>query len=610
MSSNFETAKNQNKFAGINFLLAGLAAVTLYFNTKANDPFNSPKLLILLVMAGWLLGFILDSYRKRPIKRFSQEFFIVGIALFFLAAQLFLLLGRDLIVFELLGDTQRRNGFLAYLTLVIIFLYTIRNFNYDSSAQLLSLINVIGLLLVVYGMLQVNGRDWVKWSNPHNSMIGTLGNPNFASSLLAIIALCAGFSLIHSRVKQVYRILAPLVIILSLFLIYRSNSRQGFVVVGVGILVFVSIWSLIRGGRIRFIVPLIALSITILSILGMLQKGPLAYFLYKDSVSVRGFYWKAAINMFKSDPITGVGLDNYGYYFKLFRDPEYALRYGYELTSSNAHNTFLQLFATGGLFVGTSYFILMLSILFIGIRNIRKLVGKEQLWSAGLLSIWLAFQSQALISIDNIGLSIWGWIFGGAIVGIRSNEMIKSTSKSVSQPKHINLNQILLSGVFLIPTIIISMLIHRQEADLFVAKAAVMQQPANKELASLNAKKVLNARFLDPYYKFEALLILNTLGETEFSENQVKLLLKEYPGNLIYLTWLGNKEFTKGNYFAALDYALQIEKYDPWNANNLVAVGELYKLLKMQNEMENYRVKINKIAPNTETSKYANQVLR
>jgi hypothetical protein len=55
---------------------------------------------------------------------------------------------------------------------------------------------------------------------------------------------------------------------------------------------------------------------------------------------------------------------------------------------------------------------------------------------------------------------------------------------------------------------------------------------------------------------------------------------------------------------------LQIEKYDPWNANNLVAVGELYKLLKMQNEMENYRVKINKIAPNTETSKYANQVLR
>jgi tetratricopeptide (TPR) repeat protein len=154
------------------------------------------------------------------------------------------------------------------------------------------------------------------------------------------------------------------------------------------------------------------------------------------------------------------------------------------------------------------------------------------------------------------------------------------------------------------------MLIHRQEADLFVAKAAVMQQPANKELASLNAKKVLNARFLDPYYKFEALLILNTLGETEFSENQVKLLLQEYPGNLIYLTWLGNKEFTKGNYFAALDYALQIEKYDPWNANNLVAVGELYKLLKMQNEMENYRVKINKIAPNTETSKYANQVLR
>jgi hypothetical protein len=29
---------------------------------------------------------------------------------------------------------------------------------------------------------------------------------------------------------------------------------------------------------------------------------------------------------------------------------------------------------------------------------------------------WLAFQSQSLISIDNIGISIWGWFLGAIVV--------------------------------------------------------------------------------------------------------------------------------------------------------------------------------------------------
>jgi O-antigen ligase len=44
----------------------------------------------------------------------------------------------------------------------------------------------------------------------------------------------------------------------------------------------------------------------ILAILGMLQKGPLVSLLYKDSVSVRGYYWRAGIEMFKDSPLTGV----------------------------------------------------------------------------------------------------------------------------------------------------------------------------------------------------------------------------------------------------------------------------------------------------------------
>ena len=109
-----------------------------------------------------------------------------------------------------------------------------------------------------------------------------------------------------------------------------------------------------------------------LAIFGMLQKGPLTGLLYKPSVSVRGYYWNAAIEMFKSNPLTGVGFDSYGYYFKEFRSIEYPLRYGFELTSSNAHNTFLQLFATGGFFLGISYLTLVISTLLVGLKLVKK----------------------------------------------------------------------------------------------------------------------------------------------------------------------------------------------------------------------------------------------
>jgi hypothetical protein len=40
----------------------------------------------------------------------------------------------------------------------------------------------------------------------------------------------------------------------------------------------------------------------IFALVGMLQIGPLEKFLYKPSVSVRGYYWRAGLEMFKDYP--------------------------------------------------------------------------------------------------------------------------------------------------------------------------------------------------------------------------------------------------------------------------------------------------------------------
>ena len=209
-----------------------------------------------------------------------------------------------------------------------------------------------------------------------------------------------------------------------------------------------------------------------------------------------------------------------------------------------------------------------------------------------------------------MGISIWGWVLGGAIIGLRNNRIkaVEDGKKKVGQ-KSINLPRIFISTFFLIPILIVSTLLHRQEADLFVAKSAIMQSPINQELVLSNAQKVLDNMLADPYYKYEAALIYFELGRTQLGEAQVKELSENDPRNLIFLDWLVRNEIRKVDYAAALNFALQIEKYDPWNVKNIFLIGELHKLLGNLAKMEEMRLKINSMAPDTELSIKANQIL-
>jgi O-antigen ligase len=177
-----------------------------------------------------------------------------------------------------------------------------------------------------------------------------------------------------------------------------------------------------------------------MAISGMLQKGPLASILYKESVSTRGFYWRAAYEMFVNNVYTGVGLDRYGYFFKQFREPDYVVRYGTDIGSSNAHNVILQLFATGGIFVGLAYLTLLGIILSTGIKQILHTTGDIQKLSLILFSAWLGFQAQAFISIDNLAISVWGWLIGGSIIGLSRNSSNEHTGRDLQKTYKKNCN--------------------------------------------------------------------------------------------------------------------------------------------------------------------------
>ena len=617
MSLSRDTHLKDSKNSPVWFLLLGTSAITLYFNTKAADPFNSMKLILLLIIAGWLSGHLINAYKKDLKLSIKNDYFILSLVVIFMSTLFISTLLTDVKIVGFLGDTQRKNGFLGYFGLVIIFLYASKSINSFYVLRLFNVIRYVGLVLGTYGLMQIFGKDFVTWNNPYNSMISTLGNPNFASSILAVLSSITVLTLLLKNNSKFQILISIIVFLVSAFAIIKSKSIQGLLVYAVIIIFFASVYTYMNYQKIGVLVVLGSTTLLVVSILGMLQKGPLQSLLYKDSLSVRGFYWRAGLQMFLDKPLTGVGVDRYASYFKELREVGYPLRYGYEITSSNAHNTYIQLFATAGIFVGLAYLLLNLYIFKLGLSLIRNSESDDQKVALILLSAWVGFQAQSFISIDNIGVSVWGWLLGGSIVALAQRH--KLLSKSVNSTSNlqkrkniaeINLFQPLISTIFLIPILIVSFYVLKSETDTFNMRSYFSPNDMSTSAISPKyANAVLSNPLSEPYLKFQAAIQLYESGNTELATSAIKKLSELDPRNLEFLNALVLISEKNGNLGQSISYRTEIKKLDPWNAKNLVGLAKLYKLNGQEVELRRTVEEVISFALNTEMAKQAQEVL-
>ena len=595
------------------FLLIGVSAVTLFFKTDFYDPFNSAKLILLLVIDGWLLGHLINSYRLRPIVIRSNEFNMTILLLGFIVSLLISLMQTDVLLVGLIGETQRRGGFLSYIGLSVIFLYAVRSINFSNIMRVYKIGIVTGALLSAYGVIQISGRDFVAWDNPYSSMISTLGNPNFASATLAILSMIGLSGVLVKNLHIFFKALGILLTTLALIAITISGSRQGLLVIFFSSIFYLSIYSYMRSRKLSLFVVGFSVAGAILAILGMLQKGPLVSLLYKDSVSVRGYYWRAGIEMFKDSPLTGVGVDRYGAFFKQFREVGYPLKYGYEITSSNAHNTFIQMFAMAGFFAGIFYLSLVIYVFVSGLRLLKQCQPNEKTIVLGLLSAWLGFQAQSLISIDNLGISVWGWLLGGSILGLSfaQKEDVKSLDKGSNKNiVKLNLFQPLVSLTFLLPIIIFTSSLYKIEHNMFVLKGISSPSfPENKPAVLKFANEVLSNPIANPFYKYRVTFHLYDMGFTAEAYQAASNVFDTDPINPDFLRGKVFFEESLGNVATVISTRKQIALIDPWNAENYF---QLLKLYKLNGDMENANAMKDKIlsfAAETNVAKSAIEIL-
>ena len=326
---------------------------------------------------------------------------------------------------EFFGTFGRSTGFLAYFALTALFIGAVVIASTKFISSFARTLLIAGGLSIGYGFLQIMGADPFKWVNQYSPVIGFLGNPNFQSSFVGFSGVLAFAFIIASGLKLTARSAYAVYLILAIFVIYKTDSQQGLLVLAGGIAIVTMIW--ISRSRFKFLtIPALIVSGigAVFVALGSLNSGPLASLLYKTSVTYRGDYWRAGWKMTMEQPFFGVGLDSYGDWYRRTRTLEATLRRGPEVTSNAAHNVLLDFSSNGGFPLVIIYLALMVLVVISAIKLLRRSTGFNPA-VAGLIAVWIAYQAQSIISLNQLGLAVWGWIISGLIIGYEINTRTK-----------------------------------------------------------------------------------------------------------------------------------------------------------------------------------------
>ena len=347
----------------------------------------------------------------------SSKALIVFVVLFLVAGLNAIINSEGPLTQNLYGAYGRNTAFIAYLLLVSVILSAAVLRRENSFKYLIWGLFGAGLVNVVYCTWVIAFGDFVPWSNPYGNILGTFGNPNFIGAFLGIFAASMVAYSLKQGTSVVVRSGVLVVFLMTVYAIVDSNAIQGRVVVaaGLGIVGFYLVRSKFEA-LIAQVVYVIFIGIAgTFALLGALQIGPLTKYIYKTSVSLRGEYWQAGWNMGSEHPLTGVGFDTYGDWYRRLRDTQALILPGPNTVTNAAHNVPFDVFAFGGWPLFISY----LGILALSVVAIVKVTLRNRQYDATFVTLttaWTCYQLQSIISINQIGLAVWGWLFGGALI--------------------------------------------------------------------------------------------------------------------------------------------------------------------------------------------------
>lgn len=391
--------------------------VTLLVSPFSNyDPINLVKLVALTSIAFYLF-FLSFSNLSFWIRIWNTDQLLIITSGFFVVWMVIVMFVTDSTFSQQMwGQFGRNSGFLTYLSLMILLVITASQRQSKFFDRLASALLVTNLPVVLYALIQISGNDPIAWSL--TGPFSTLGNVNFSSAFLGMASVAAVALALGKTVSLKIRLGLASLVGVNLWVIWESQSSQGFLIFAAGVIVvgffFVRQLSNILMTLSYSLGAALAL---VTALLGFGNLGPASGLIYGETLLYRFDYWFAGWAMTRANPIFGVGLDSYGDWYRELRGEIATLRTVPDRITNTAHNIYLDISSSGGFPLLLAYLIVLGIAMRSGIKVLMK-VHEYQPVVVAIFAAWLAYLIQAAISINQIGVGVWGWIFTGALIGI------------------------------------------------------------------------------------------------------------------------------------------------------------------------------------------------
>ena len=435
-------------------------ATLLMLPYSSLDPVSLPKMCV-VVFAGFTL-FGLWVPRLKKISASGHRNILVLSTLLIVQMLLVFAFSGTSLWLQMYGTYGRNTGLFTYLALTLLMMSSAVVSSNKFIFRFVMLIISLGVLLVIYGQVQHQGWDPFPFMNAYGSNVfGTLGNPNFMSAFMGMIGAVAVTMMINKGFSLLVRVELIVLTLASIVIIYETKSLQGYLNLAAGITVTGILWLFMSKKKsIAILVSGLAGVGGALVFLGLVNMGPLADSLYKSSLAARGYYWRAGIKMLLDHPFFGVGMDGYGEWYRRSRNLEDTL-VNPGINSDSAHNVFLDIASNGGFPLILIYLAILGVVILSVIQVVRRSNGFNPYFVA-LVAAWVAYQAQSFISINQIGLAIWGWVLSGLVIGFEINTRADSGidlkpgtgSQKIGQKKTVqSLSSATLVSVFIVALI-------------------------------------------------------------------------------------------------------------------------------------------------------------
>ncbi len=390
----------------------------------SSDHFYLPKLVLLTLFCLVLIIHCGLHFREMNRHKVMDTITMASLT-FLLLLSISLFFALDLKE-SLFGRIYRYEGYLTIVMYLFLF-WGARFIRNDKWVLNMLLVGIV--IQAVYGIAQSNGFDPILRDDTRmgwQSAFGTLGNPNFYGSFMAMALPLSIWFMFKQQVR-----IGALIYALVFYALLASMTRGAWLGASVGLLF--GLWIARKSSSYLSKVSLIlVISFTLLVQYNQSHHNQVvtqALSIPKEAVEVlvqaesapqagsyRIFIWTHVLDLVKERPLMGYGFDYLPKLFFEYYQKDMHTVMGRLMTIDKAHNEYLNIAVSAGIPSLIAYLILLFVVLKKNISYGPNL----------LFAVIVAYMVQAFFNISVVSVAYLFWILLGRLVPYAS----KSTSEA------------------------------------------------------------------------------------------------------------------------------------------------------------------------------------